>query len=128
MQPLLIIDDDDDLRATLAEILGAQGHAVQHFADAREALSALRGGLQPSLILLDLMMPEMNGWEFRAEQKKDPALNAIPVLVITARTAGDLRRETLGDVEILKKPFTIVELNHAMERASSSMSYSSHGE
>jgi CheY-like chemotaxis protein len=128
MQPLLIVDDDDDLRATLAEILGAQGHAVQHFADAREALSALHGGLKPSLILLDLMMPLMNGWEFRAEQRKDPVLNAIPVLVITARTAGDLGRETLGDVEILKKPFTIFELNNAMERASGSVSDSSHGE
>ena len=116
MQPLLIIDDDDDLRATVADILGAHGHAVRHFADAREALSALRAGLRPSLILLDLMMPEMNGWEFRAEQRKDPALNAIPVLVVTARTAGDLRRETLGDVEILKKPFTIAELNDAVER------------
>ena len=116
MKPLLIIDDDYDLRASIADVLHNEGYRVELFGDARQALSALRNGLKPSLILLDLMMPEMNGWEFRAEQRKDPELNAIPVLVVTARTSGDLSRETLGEVEILRKPFTVLELRHAIER------------
>jgi CheY-like chemotaxis protein len=119
MQSVMIIDDDDDLRASLAEILRDEGYTVELFGDARHALSAMRSGLRPSLILLDLMMPEMNGWEFRAEQQKDPMLNSIPVLVVTARTTGrNLARDTLGDIEILRKPFTMDELKGAVERCS----------
>jgi CheY-like chemotaxis protein len=117
MQSVLIIDDDDDLRESLAEILRDEGYAVEQFGDARHALSAIRRGLRPSLILLDLMMPEMNGWEFRAEQQKDPTLNDIPVVVVTARTTGkNFPRDTLDGIEILRKPFTMAELKSAVER------------
>src|SRR4029077_448240 len=82
--PLVLIDDDDDLREILSSILTASGYEVAAFADARQALAELEGGLTPFLILLDLMMPGMSGWEFRAEQAKSQTLAPIPVVVVTA--------------------------------------------
>ena len=104
--PLMIVDDDDDLREALADIMTAQGYEVAAFGDARAALTALEGGVTPFLILLDLMMPGMSGWEFRAAQLENPTLALIPVVVVTA--AGHLSdaARTLSSVEVLHKPFT----------------------
>jgi CheY-like chemotaxis protein len=105
--PLMIVDDDDDLRDALADIMIAQGYEVAAFADARAALAALQGGVTPFLILLDLMMPGMSGWEFRAAQLANPTLALIPVVVVTA--AGHLSdgARTLSSVEALPKPFAL---------------------
>jgi len=104
--PLMIVDDDDDLRDALADIMTAQGYEVAAFGDARAALTALEGGVTPFLILLDLMMPGMSGWEFRAAQLENPTLASIPVVVMTA--AGHLNdaARRLSNVEVLHKPFT----------------------
>ena len=105
--PLMIVDDDDDLRDALTDIMTAQGYEVAAFADARAALAALEEGMTPFLILLDLMMPGMSGWEFRAAQLENPTLALIPVVVVTA--AGNLSEgaRTLSSVEVLHKPFTL---------------------
>ena len=80
-----VVEDDNDLRRTLGEALEAQGYAVVAAANGAEALAALRSDdVHPCLILLDLMMPVMNGYEFRKEQRADPALAGIPVVVISA--------------------------------------------
>ncbi len=85
MKTLMVVDDDADIRDMLAEVLEAEGYRVICAADGEEALRVLRQGPPyPSLILLDLMMPGMDGWEFRALQAKDPALAGIPVIVLTA--------------------------------------------
>ena len=83
----------------------AQGYEVAAFGDARAALAALEGGVTPFLILLDLMMPGMSGWEFRAAQLENATLASIPVVVVTA--AGHLSdaARTLSSVEVLHKPF-----------------------
>jgi CheY-like chemotaxis protein len=82
---VLVIEDDDDLREALSELLWEEGYTVSQAANGQEALLALRsGGTRPRLILVDLMMPVMDGWEFCAEQMKDPELSAIPVGVISA--------------------------------------------
>jgi CheY-like chemotaxis protein len=105
--PLMIVDDDDDLRDTLADIMRAQGYTVEAFADARAALATLEGGLTPFLILLDLMMPGMSGWEFRAAQLKNPRLTPIPVVVVTAASKFIDGAPPLADLEILRKPFEL---------------------
>ena len=105
--PLMIVDDDDDLRDALADVMTAQGYEVAAFADARAALAALEEGVTPFLIMLDLMMPGMSGWEFRAAQLENPTLALIPVVVVTA--AGNLSdgAGTLSGVEVLEKPFAL---------------------
>ena len=105
--PLMIVDDDDDLRDALADVMIAQGYEVAAFADARTALTALEEGLTPFVILLDLMMPGMSGWDFRTAQLENPAMALIPVVVVTA--AGNLSdgAGTLSSVEVLYKPFAL---------------------
>ena len=86
-----VIEDDSDLRRTIGEALEAQGYDVVAAANGAEALEALRReGTRPCLILLDLMMPVMNGYEFRKEQRADPALAEIPVVVISAHARGQV--------------------------------------
>jgi CheY-like chemotaxis protein len=80
---ILVDDDDDDIREVLA-VLDEAGFRVMTAAHGREALEHLREDPQPDVILLDLMMPEMDGYQFRAEQQRDPALRAIPTLIVTA--------------------------------------------
>jgi CheY-like chemotaxis protein len=109
-QPLMIIDDDDDLRDALMDVMSAQGYEVAAFADARAALSALEEGLIPFLILLDLMMPGMSGWEFRAAQLANPKLLSIPVVVVTAANMLSDGVHTLSGLEILRKPFDVSTL------------------
>ena len=86
---ILVVDDDTDLRETLGELLTEGGFDARLAENGRVALEVLRSGTHhPRLILLDLMMPEMNGWQFREEQLKDEALREIPVIVMTAKPVG----------------------------------------
>lgn len=80
-----------------------------------EALGALRAGPKPGLILLDLMMPIMDGWQFRAEQQKDPDIAGIPVLIISATGREDVV-SALGAAQFLRKPINLEQLLAAVER------------
>ena len=105
-EPLvMVVDDDDDIRETLAGLLEDEGYRVVSFPHGREALDALQGGLAPRVILLDLMMPVMDGAEFRRAQLADPALAAIPVILITAAGLEPIRRADYS--EVLRKPLKI---------------------
>ena len=104
---LMIIDDDDDLRNALSLIMSAHGYEVAAFGDARRALGALETGGPPFLILLDLMMAGMSGWEFRAAQLANVTLSAIPVVILTAANTLTDGVHTLSDVEIVEKPFAL---------------------
>jgi CheY-like chemotaxis protein len=106
----MIIDDDDDLRNALTFIMTAHGYQVTAFGDARRALGALDAGPLPFLILLDLMMAGMSGWEFRAAQIANVKLNPIPVVVLTAANTLTDGVHTLSGVEIVEKPFALDEL------------------
>ena len=114
--PLMIIDDDDDLRNALSFILTAQGYEVTAFGDARRALTALDAGPLPFLILLDLMMAGMSGWEFRDAQLANTRLNPIPVVVLTAANTLSDGVHTVSDVEIVGKPFALDELLEVVGR------------
>ncbi len=103
---ILLIEDDQDIRASTAELLADEGFSVVEAEDGSAALAHLRHGLAPSLILLDLMMPGLTGWGFRREQLADPVLRDIPVLVITASGMSDaVLKQDLGDVGLVRKPF-----------------------
>jgi CheY-like chemotaxis protein len=80
---ILIVDDDAAATDSLTDILTAEGYAVSSAKNGNEALQHLRGAPMPRLIILDLFMPEMDGWEFRREQLKDAKLRDIPVVVMT---------------------------------------------
>jgi CheY-like chemotaxis protein len=106
---ILIIDDDDDLRDALAEVLVDEGYRVQQEPGGLEALQALRRGLRPDLILLDLMMPGLDGQQFRKEQLADPKLADIPVLILTAGRQP-LHTGAASPDRILTKPISMTDL------------------
>jgi CheY-like chemotaxis protein len=107
-QLVMVIDDDEDIRAALSGLLEDAGFRVVAFGDGKQGLSYLAAGELPCLILLDLMMPVMDGWRFRVEQVMNPALASVPVIVITAGGTGD-RGPDLG-VEVVVKPFDAAAL------------------
>ena len=111
---LAVIDDDADLRKAMCWMLRLDGFEVSDFADAREAISRIEAGLRVDVILLDLMMPDMNGWEFCKYRASSPALQKVPVIVVTARRAVE---PPAGVSEILLKPFDPQTLNDAIARA-----------
>jgi CheY-like chemotaxis protein len=102
---VMVVDDDDDIRETLVSLLEDEGYEVAAFPTGRDALDALQGGLGPQVILLDLMMPVMDGAEFRRAQLADPALASIPVVLITAAGLEPIRRSDYS--EVLRKPLKI---------------------
>ena len=84
-EAILIVDDDNDVRCALAEMLEEEGFAVEGAPNGRAALARLRSGtVHPAVILLDLMMPGMDGWDFRSEQMRDPQLAQVPVVIVSA--------------------------------------------
>jgi CheY-like chemotaxis protein len=87
--PVLIVEDDEDLREMMAQLLTLEGFQTATVANGREALEYLHEASTPDVILLDLMMPVMNGWQFRSAQTNDPELSKIPVVVVTAAGARD---------------------------------------
>ncbi|WP_437757669.1 response regulator [Sorangium sp. So ce1389] len=99
---ILVIEDDQGVMGALVDVLSAEGYEVMTAANGAEALARLREGPTPALIVLDLMTPVMDGYAFRAEQLRTPAIAGIPVVVFTAGAAP--RAAELGHVDILKKP------------------------
>ncbi|MCO5166523.1 MAG: response regulator [Planctomycetes bacterium] len=104
---VLVVDDDEEMRTTLVEVLALEGIDAVTARHGAEAFERLRAGLTPDAILLDLMMPVMSGWEFREQQRRDPALAAIPVMVLSA-SAGTPRSAALLDVAAFQsKPLRV---------------------
>lgn len=101
---VFIVDDDFGIRDAFREILEEQGYTVASAANGRVALDELRRGGRPCVILLDLMMPVMDGWQFRAEQQKDPSLAEIPVVVLSADTQVKQKAAFLRAAGYLQKP------------------------
>lgn len=114
MQTVLVVDDELDIREAVAEALTDEGFVVFAARDGAEALRELRLH-PPSIVLLDLMMPGMNGWEFCRARERDPALSAIPVIVISAlgRVSG------LHAAAFLQKPFDLDALVAAVRQHAS---------
>src|SRR2546425_5042545 len=115
---VLVVEDDFDLRDALVPILEYEGHRVVSAANGQEALDRLHAMPPPSLILLDLMMPVMNGEEFRAVQLRDPTLASIPVVVVSAHPSAEERAARIGAAGCVKKPFEIEDLLEQVRRSS----------
>jgi CheY-like chemotaxis protein len=106
-QQILIVEDDAALLEALGQVLIDEGYDLLSARDGLEAVNCLKKGNRPDVILLDLSMPVVNGWEFRMFQKRDPDLAQIPVILITA---GGYTREEVAWLEpsaLLPKPLDL---------------------
>jgi CheY-like chemotaxis protein len=117
MDTILVVDDDADIRETMHLILADEGFRVVSASDGEEALAVLRSGVRPRLILLDLMMPVLNGWQFREVQLSDPVLSKIPVIVISADSNLRQKMTAIG-AAFLRKPLDMDQLLAAIARVS----------
>jgi CheY-like chemotaxis protein len=109
---VMVVDDDPDIRDALKDVLELSGYGVVAFGDANDALVWLEHGGHPAVIILDLMMPGMNGWEFRAELDARPELSDVPVVVLSgARNDADLHVDAQ-----LTKPVDLQVLLEQVER------------
>lgn len=107
---VLIVEDSMDLQTLLAKVLRDDGYLVRCANGGREALRILNSVNDlPKVIMLDLMMADMDGYQFRAAQVKDPRLADIPVIVMTADGNISNKTATLGAQAYLKKPFSCIE-------------------
>jgi CheY-like chemotaxis protein len=107
---VLIVDDDPDIRESMSFVLEAAEYQVRTAANGDEALACLRKHPLPSVILLDLMMPVMNGWQFRNEQAADPRLAEIPVIVLTGAGNAAEKAASLGVSHSIEKPVELEAL------------------
>jgi CheY-like chemotaxis protein len=112
--PILIVDDDPDIREIIEIALTAHGYSVVTARDGRECLQRVRGEERPALILLDLMMPDINGWTVCEQLAKDPALAKVPVVILTGN--AEVRDERLGSFPIMRKPIELARLLSTIER------------
>jgi CheY-like chemotaxis protein len=113
---VLVVEDDGDIRDELAEVIEDSNYRTIRAANGEVALQKLRGGPRPCVILLDLMMPVMDGREFLAAQQSDAALKEIPVVVLSAHVDAALGITQLNAAAFLKKPIDLSELLRTIER------------
>jgi len=118
-QNILIVEDNDDIRDTLEEILKTEGYRTYAVKNGREAVAALKRITGPSLILLDIMMPVMDGHEFLEARKSDSVLATLPVVMITALEAAralTIGKEPATAIGYLRKPIAINTLFEVVEQ------------
>jgi CheY-like chemotaxis protein len=108
---ILVVEDDDAIRETMREILEDEGYRVATAANGVEGLARLRAeSARPAVILLDVIMPVMDGWGFREAQMRDPTLGAIPVVVLSSIGSVDAMASALRAAGHLKKPVSLSAL------------------
>lgn len=114
--PVIIVEDDDAIRDSIFEALEMEGYQVRSFRNGKEAIEGLKGNAQPCLILLDLMMPVMDGWQFMEERKHLPdTYAAIPVFIVSA-IADQRKIEEVGAQGYIKKPMELDVLFKIVEK------------
>jgi len=112
---VLVVDDDNECRELVTDLLDRNGYTTRGVASGTEALRAIDGGLAPDAVVLDLMMPEMNGWDLLDAIRQRPALAHTPVVVISA--ACDAQRAPIEASRVLSKPFRLQALLSAIARS-----------
>ncbi len=104
MKSILVVDDEFDLASTLRAILEGAGYRVETCSNGREALERLRGGPRPDLVLTDVMMPLVSGFEVLQTMRQTPGLQEVPVVVMSSVPPG-VKRDDYGWQAFLRKPF-----------------------
>jgi CheY-like chemotaxis protein len=114
---ILLVEDDGDVSETVTDLLQEEGHRVICFPNGRQALEYLRQKvILPRVILLDFLMPHMNGWQFLAERRKDARLAEVPVVGISGSDRVDEDSLSPSVMQLLKKPVSLDALLVAVER------------
>ncbi len=114
---ILLVDDDEDIRLTVEDVLAAEGYVVRTAGGGREALELLRAGkINPQILLLDMMMPDIDGWEFLSELRRWGGYPDLPVVVFSAFGNPHEVAESVGAVGCLKKPLRLDELLREVQR------------
>ncbi len=109
---VLVVEDDGDIRDSLTELLEEEGYGVDIAANGLQALARMQGATLPHVILLDLTMPVMDGWQFQQELRRVPAYSDIPVIVISG---GKVFREPLNTKAFIPKPVDAAVLLETIE-------------
>jgi CheY-like chemotaxis protein len=107
---VLVVDDDRDIREAVVEAITDAGYSVEAAANGVEALDAMRSH-RPCVVILDLMMPVMDGWEVVAQMDQDPALAGVPVCIVSAHDKDPPRNDC-----VLRKPVSLARLLETIER------------
>jgi CheY-like chemotaxis protein len=108
---VLVVEDDQDIRELIADILTGEGFPVEQASNGAEALHKMKAGFAPDVVLTNLLMPVMDGYQLNAELKRHAGWSSIPTIVMTA---GRAQPNALADVEaVLQKP---VDLEHLLAR------------
>jgi CheY-like chemotaxis protein len=114
---VMVVEDDRDVRESISEVLEDHEYQPIGAANGQEAFERLRAGShKPCVILLDIMMPIMDGWQFRALQREDPELSSIPVVVLTAHANLQEAATGMHVAACLKKPVQLKTLLATVER------------
>lgn len=124
---ILLVEDDPDIRESIKEVLEDEGYVIAEAGNGLEALEQLRSATElPDLILLDLMMPTMNGVQFRDEMVKNPVWAEIPIVILSADADARFKAEVIKAAAVLEKP---VELERLFQIVAGTIrpSASSHG-
>jgi CheY-like chemotaxis protein len=117
--PILLVDDDIELRDELALALKEAGYDVMAASNGREALDLLKVAPQPRVILLDLLMPVMNGWDFCAATRLDATMAKIPIVVTSGAASRDPKSPYFIDIaDFITKPFDLDDLLVKIRRLS----------
>ena len=112
---ILVVEDHDSARTALTKLLSSTGYDVVAAPNGSDALAQLANGPRPDLILLDLMMPVMDGWEFMKRQRRDWHLCTIPTIVVSGVPSHDPRCLEMPVVRLLQKPYTGDQLMAAID-------------
>jgi len=113
---ILVVEDDMDASQVVCDVLGDHGFMVRTATDGREAFEALQHGLRPALVLLDMMLPRMDGWQLMAAIKRDPELASLPVVLFSAHADVARAAEELGAAGYIEKPLGVDALLSAIVR------------
>lgn len=113
---ILVVDDDWGIRDFLSQLLEGEGYRVRTAANGQEAMNQLRQSVSPPcVVFLDLTMPIMDGWEFRAAQMQDERLQRVPVVVLTADGQAREKAAALGVPDYIQKPVNLTRLLSIIE-------------